>query len=71
MAEKKPWEPAATVGAMGLLAVIGMGAMMTGVFVIPGAALLAYAMIFPVVEGIEHGWNGLERLADWWSEGRR
>lgn len=39
---------------------------MTGVFVIPGAALLAYATVFGFVEAVEHANNALERFTDWW-----
>ena len=65
MTQKKQWQPGTVLLGMAMIGGLGVLLMSTGIGLIPGAAFLGYALLLPVIEGAEHAWNALERLADW------
>ena len=65
MTPKKEWAPLNVLAGMALLIGLGLICVTTVVFIIPGAILIGYGLLFPLIEGTEHAWNALERFADW------
>jgi len=58
------------LAAVAALAAVGGLMLFTGFLALPGAALLLFACVCAVQGTWNLLWESLERLADWWFEGR-